>query len=373
MSEGLLATGSAGQLSRREWFTLPTRRPLETAGHWIHVHRPAMAGRVEITLPGEDGRHIEAAREALDEVDRLETTLSVFRETSEVAEINRSAAAGAMHVGPDVLALLRRSQVVHAATDGAFDVTSMPLSRCWGFLRRAGRLPAVLEIEAAREVVGMPNVVVDEAARTVRFARPGVELSFNAIGKGYAVDCVAALLRRRGVGQALVSAGGSSLRAFGGGGEGFAVDVRSARVAGRPLARLRLRDAALGTSGAGEQFFEVGGRRYGHVIDPRTGWPAEGLLSVSVVADEAALADALATAFLVGGAGLAERYCAAHPGTMALVTAEAQPEDLLVFGTHPGATLEAGRDECGARHASTSPSPDGGRDGGSMNDRVGGR
>lgn len=339
MSDGLLSTGLAGQpLSRREWFSLPKRQPRETADHWIHVHRPAMAGRVEITLSGEDSRHIEAAREALDEVDRLEATLTVFRETSEVAELNRSAAAGAVRVGPDVFALLKRSQLVHAATGGAFDVTSMPLSRCWGFLRRAGRLPGAPEIEAARAVVGMANVVIDDAARTVRFARPGVELSFNAIGKGYAVDCVADTLRRRGVGRALVSAGGSSLRAFGGG-EGFAVDVRSARVAGRPLARLQLRDAALGTSGAGEQFFEVDGRRYGHVIDPRTGWPAEGLLSVSVVAGEAASADALATAFLVGGADLAERYCAAHPGTMALVTEEAQPDVLRVFGSHSGATI----------------------------------
>ena len=81
------------------------------------------------------------------------------------------------------------------------------------------------------------------------------------------------------------------------------------------------------------------GRRYGHVIDPRTGWPAEGVLSVSVAADEAAVADALATAFLVGGASLAERYCAAHPGTMALVTEEAQPDVLRVFGTHAGATI----------------------------------
>ena len=240
MSEGLVPTGSAGQrLSRREWFTLPTRRPLEAAGHWIHVHRPAMAGRVEITLPGEDSRHIEAAREALDEVDRLEATLTVFRATSEVAELNRSAAAGALRVGPDVFALLKQSQLVHAATGGAFDVTSMPLSRCWGFLRRAGRLPAAAEIDAARAVVGMANVVLDEAARTVRFARPGVELSFNAIGKGYAVDCVAATLRRRGVGRALVSAGGSSLRAFGAAARASASTWRSASVARPPPARLQ--------------------------------------------------------------------------------------------------------------------------------------
>lgn len=349
MSQGMPARMGAGQpLSRREWFALPSRqtRPealassaIEDGGHWIHVHRSAMACRVEVTLPAEDAHHVEAAREALDEVDRLEALLTVFRETSEVAELNRAAASRAFAVGPEVLALLQRCEALHAATEGAFDPTSMPLSRCWGFLRREGRLPTAAEIEAARQVVGMANVRVDDRARTVRFTRPGVGLSFNSIGKGYVVDRVADLLRRRGVLRALVSAGGSSLRAIGDRREGFPVDVRSARATDGPLARLRLCNAALGTSGAGEQFFEADGRRFGHVIDPRTGWPAEGVLSVSVAADEAAVADALATAFLVGGADLAARYCAAHPRTLALVTEEADPGRLRVFGEHAGVTI----------------------------------
>ncbi|MFI5008524.1 MAG: FAD:protein FMN transferase, partial [Solirubrobacterales bacterium] len=182
MSQETTGGSEAGQpLSRREWFALPTRQGstsshLEDARHWIHVHRPAMAGRVEITLPGEDGRHVEAAREALDEVDRLEAVLSVFRDSSEVAELNRSAAVREVAVGPEVLALLRQCEALHAATGGAFDPTSLPLSQCWGFLRREGRLPAAAEIEAARQVVGMANLRIDGHARTVRFTRPGVGL-----------------------------------------------------------------------------------------------------------------------------------------------------------------------------------------------------
>jgi len=298
-----------------------------------------MACRFVVTLSGEDGRHIPAAREALDEVDRLEAVLTVFRDTSEVAELNRVAALRPVPVGRDVRVLLARSRELRAATEGAFDPTSLPLSRCWGFLRRSGRLPAPEEIEAARESVGLEHVTLDEEAGTVRYARSGVELSFNSIGKGYAVDRVAAVLGERGVGRALVSAGGSSVRAIGGGAEGFRIDVRSPRLSA-PLARLRLRDAALGTSGAGEQFFAADGRRYGHVLDPRTGWPTEGVLSVSVVGDDGATADALATAFLVGGASLAERYCAAHPDTLVLVTGEDEPERLHVFGSHEGVTME---------------------------------
>ncbi len=237
-----------GLLSRREMFSLRSRA--DESGFWVRVHRPAMACRFEITLPGEDSRHIQAAREALDEIDRLEDVLSVFRDTSEVAEVNRAAGERPVAVGRHLRTLLEQCQTLHRETEGAFDVTSTPLSRCWGFLRRQGRLPTAGAIEAARGSVGMTHVALDD--RGVRFTRPGVEVNFNAIGKGYALDRITELLRRRGVERALLSAGGSSLRAIGGGREDFAVDVRSGRVTGGPLARLRMREAALGTSGAGE-------------------------------------------------------------------------------------------------------------------------
>src|SRR5437867_9046939 len=255
-----------GPLTRREMLSRRSGREPEDGGFWVRVHRPAMACRFEITFPGEDSRHIQAAREALDEIDRLEAALTVFRDTSEVAEVNRVAAERPVAVGRHLRTLLELGQALHRETEGAFDVTSTPLSRCWGFLRRQGRLTAAGEIEAARGSVGMTHVALDD--RGVRFTRPGVEVNVNAIGKGYALDRITDLLRRRGVRRALLAAGRSSLRAIGGGREGFAVDVRSARVTNRPLTRLRVRGAALGTSGAGEQFFEAGGQRYGHVLDP---------------------------------------------------------------------------------------------------------
>jgi thiamine biosynthesis lipoprotein len=294
-----------------------------------------MACGFEITLPG-DSTQLSAAHDALDRVDQLEECLSLFRATSEVTAVNRRAAHGPVRVGPDILELLTRSAAFHAATEGAFDITSTPLSRVWGFLRREGHLPRPEEIETARAAIGMRHIAVDRAASTVRLAHPLVELNFNAIGKGYAIDAAAARLRDRGVRKALLSAGGSSLRGFGGGRQGFIVDVRSPRHRPGPLLRLRVRDGALGTSGAGEQFFEAEGRRYGHVIDPRTGWPCEGVLSASVVADDATTADALATAFLVGGPDLAHRYCAANPRTMALLATEAEPGQPLLFGSHDG-------------------------------------
>jgi thiamine biosynthesis lipoprotein len=298
-----------------------------------------MACRFEITLPDESAHDIPAAREALDTVDAIEAALSVYRDSSELSAVNREAADRAVPISPELWALLARSRALHDTTGGAFDVTSTPLSRSWGFFRRQGRLPHPSEIEAALSVVGMDKVVLHEPLGTVRFLRPGVELNVNAIGKGYTLDRVASGLRRRGVKNALLSAGGSSVLAIGGGRRGFAVDIRSRDLAG-PLAHLRIRDAALGTSGAGEQFFEADGRRYGHVLDPRTGWPARGALSVSVVADDAATADALATAFFVGGAELARSYCAEHSRILALVTPDVSPHEPQVFGNHEGARFE---------------------------------
>jgi thiamine biosynthesis lipoprotein len=310
------------------------------AGYWIRVHRRAMACRFEVTLSGEDGRQVPAAREALDEVDRIEDSLTVFRETSDLVRVNRAAAAAPVPVDDGLFSLLRLCRELHDRTQGAFDITSTPLSRCWGFLRREGRLPSPEEIAAAREAVGMEGVELDEGRRTVRFRRPGLELNLGSVGKGYALRRGGDLLRERGVSHALLSAGGSSVLAIGGRRGGWVVDLRSRQVQRDRLARLRLRDAALATSGAGEQFIEVAGTRYGHVLDPRTGSPAAGVLSASVVTADAAVADALSTAFLVGGADLARRYCAAHPGTLALVTPDDGSERPRVFGECPGATLE---------------------------------
>jgi thiamine biosynthesis lipoprotein len=141
--------------------------------------------------------------------------------------------------------------------------------------------------------------------------------------------------------QALLSAGRSSVLALGGAPEGFLIDLVSPRARAPRLMRLRLRGAALGTSGAGVQFSEIAGRRYGHVLDPRSGWPASGVLSASVVASDAASADALSTAFLIGGLELARRYCATHPGVLALVTKDDGSERPELAGSHPGAELEA--------------------------------
>lgn len=307
-----------------------------------------MACRFEVVLQEGDAAQVGAARAALDEADRLEALMTVFRDTSALVRINRTARDGAVRAEPELFEILQLSSRMHAATGGAFDITSTPLSRCWGFLRREGRVPSLAEIEAARAQIGMEHVELEPARHTIQFRRPGIELNLGAIGKGYALDRMARLLRSCGCRQVVLSAGGSSVVAIGSPSGpalsdvgGWTIDLRSRQLTRSRIARLRLRDGALATSGAGEQFVDVNGTRYGHVIDPRTGWPASGVISVSVVAREAAVADALSTACLIAGEPLAARYCAANPETLVLLTPDDGSERYRVFGSYRGAEVEA--------------------------------
>jgi len=291
-----------------------------------------MACRFEVTLPFEDQTGVRLARQALDEVDRLEQQLSIFRESSEVSFINRQASEGPARVEESLFSLLRLCQELCRETAGAFDITSGALSRCWGFLKRQGRIPEPHEIERAKALVGGDKLLLDCESRAIRFARPGVEINLGSIGKGYALDRIAATMRGR-VRSALLSAGSSSILAIGGGNNGWAVGVRHPLNKERRLAVARLRDAALSTSGGEEQFFEYGGNRYGHIIDPRTGMPTDRVASVTVIAPSAAVTDALATAFYVGGPELAAGYCGAHPGVLVLML-ESGAEHPVLFGAN---------------------------------------
>jgi thiamine biosynthesis lipoprotein len=333
-------------VSRRALLTLPQSRSLQTgddshrarAGYWIHLNRPAMACRFEITLPAELGHRLDSAKAALDTIDALEEQLTIFRDSSELCAINRRAAETDVTVEPQLHDLLVLCQRLSQETDGAFDITSTPLSRIWGFLRRAGRLPEPEELAVARASVGMDKVILAEGndeggaqVKTVRFTQPGVSLNLGGVGKGYALDRIAADMSAAGTETALMSAGSSSFRAIGEGpeGTGYRVGLRDPFDHTRRYGSVTLSNNALGVSGAGEQFFEVAGRRYGHIIDPRAGWPVEGRALVAVTAPTATLADALATAFFVGGPAIAARYTATHPDVSVVIL------DMPISGQRP--------------------------------------
>jgi thiamine biosynthesis lipoprotein len=265
--------------------------------------------------------------------------LTVYQDNSDVSYINRHAAETGVAVEPDLFDLLLLSQQLHRETKGTFDITSAPLTRCWGFFERAGRVPDPQELETAHRRVGMSQVELNTTGRTVRFARPGVEINLGSIGKGYALDKASAELRRRRVQSALLSGGSSSIVAMGD--EHWVVGIRHPRDKSSRVATLRLQDAAMATSGTGEQYFESNGRRYGHILDPRSGMPARGVAGVTVVAFSGAAADALATAFFVGGHELANEYCGNHSGVLALMVREDPSDPAQVFGSHPGVVIQS--------------------------------
>lgn len=282
------------------------------------VGRAAMACQFEIvTNAGQYPADVAAALEALDRIESLEAQLSYFRPTSEICRINALAAEEAVPVEPQLFGLLQLALQLSEETEGAFDLTASPLWETWGFARHAGRVPLPEEIAAARQCVGSHLVELDPERQTIRFRQAGVRLSLGSIGKGFALDRAAEVLAAAQIGDFLMHGGQSSVLARGarleGGAGGWTVGVaHPLRPKGR-LAELRLHNQALGTSNTARQGFHHQGHRYGHILDPRTGWPAEQVLSVTVVAPTATWADALATAFFVMGAEASRRYCQRHP------------------------------------------------------------
>ncbi|MCA9239384.1 MAG: FAD:protein FMN transferase [Planctomycetales bacterium] len=297
--------------------TDPTR-----AACTLTLTRRAMACEFQVQLVTDNQQNdTPAGLAALDLVDELEDRLSVYREHSEIRRLNAVAQTEPTPVAPDLCELLEMCDRLHHATGGAFDATTGPLSRAWGFYNRQGRLPTENQLDQAMQVTGWRHVELAQDDRTMRLTKPGVEVNFNGIGKGYALDCAAELLLTEGVGRFLLHGGRSTLVARGnrpGGEPGWGIGLRHPLRPQLRLAEFSLVDSAFSTSGSATQGFTHNGKRYGHLLDPRTGRPAEGVHSVSVVAPTGAEADALSTAFYVMGWEQAQEFCEARPEVGAL-------------------------------------------------------
>lgn len=280
----------------------------------LRFARRAMATTFEVVLPlGTSNAH-DAATLALDEIDRLEQQMTVYRDDSEISLVNALASDRPIRIEDNLFDLFLRCQTWHRDTRGAFDIAAGALVKCWGFYRREGRMPSVDERRQALERSGLRRVRLDPAEKTIAFDIPGVEINLGSVGKGYALDRAVRLLRHdAGIAQALLHGGKSSVFAMGcepGSSLGWLIGLTDPENADRRLGSFRLTDRGLGISAATHQFFEHGGRKLGHILDPRTAWPAESVLTAAVSAPTAAEADALATAFYVLGPAAAREICA---------------------------------------------------------------
>jgi thiamine biosynthesis lipoprotein len=305
----------------------------------LRLSRRAMATTFEILLPFGTPGAVEAAEEALDEIDRLEAQLTVYRDNSEVSALNRRAPMTWIPVEPRLFDLLALSARLSQETEGAFDISVGALIKAWGFFRRRGRVPSEQERAEVRRRIGMGHVRLDPERCAVHYDVSGLEINLGSIGKGYALDRAGELLReRRSLSSCLLHGGHSSVLALGvepGQRRGWAVGLRHPWERERRLATVRLRDRALATSAATFQHLEYNGRKLGHILDPRTGWPAEGLASATALAPSAAEADALATAFFILGVEGARAYCARRPDVAAVLLPQQDDAQLVALNLAP--------------------------------------
>jgi thiamine biosynthesis lipoprotein len=230
---------------------------------------------------------------------RVDSLMSTWRDDSALSSLNRSKPGQWTDVGGEVCRVLREAKAVAAASEGAFDPTVLPLVRVWGFRGGQAALPDSAALAAALGAVDHRLLELDQPMGRARLLELGMAVDLGGIAKGYALDCAAAAMRQNGATGGVVDLGGNIL-AFGQG-PGHQVGIVDPTREDRLLATIPLVDASAATSGQYERFLTIEGRRYGHILDPRTGRPVPPGVSVTVVSNKAILADALATAVVVLG------------------------------------------------------------------------
>lgn len=288
------------------------RPALATALRTFRFSTHTMGTTATLTLVGEDSLALAPlAQRALASFQRVDSLMSNWTRTSEVARINAGLDAtvgGApLALEPETARVLGAALAVAAASEGAFDITVEPFVRLWGFLGGTKRVPSAAEIAALRPQVGHALLVLDSTGGLAA-ARAGVRIDLGGIAKGYAVDCLRDSLLALGVRDALVDLSGNiALLGTPPGRAAWRLGLRDPADREATLGTLRLPRPAVATSGDYEQFFAADGKRYGHILDPRTGWPVDSLASATVVMDSAMQADAWATALCVLGPSAARR------------------------------------------------------------------
>lgn len=321
----------------------------------------AMATRFELLMYGlEESRLRSAGEEALEEIERQERQLSLYQIESELSGVNANAAKRTVAVSVGLFRLLGRAQSLWELTDGAFDITVAPLLRCWGFMGGTGAMPTEDAVADARDCVGMQHIILDASEFTVAFDREGVMLDLGAIGKGYAIEKAVDILRENGIVSALLHGGASTVYGLGSppDSDAWTIAIQSPDHSGAPLsgesrqesqhhevrdgfahealaggqhlAHIELRDSALSVSAPHGKAFVYGGIRYGHVLDPRTGYPASDCLLSAVVTASATDSDALSTALLLEGVRGLSQIAAHYTGFHGMVAAKDQDDTMQV-------------------------------------------
>lgn len=255
-----------------------------------------------VSAYGPDRENLDnAVSLAFKEIQRMDTLMSIHRPESEVSLLNSKAFQEPVSVSPELFSVISKAQEIAKTTDGAFDPTIRPLADLWGFIWKEYRLPTREELAEVLPRVNANMVELDSSSRTVRYLKPNISVDLGGIAKGYCVDRAIETLRASGITNALVKAGGD-VRVMGHppGRSSWEIQIEDPNKQGNRVV-LELTDAALSTSGNYENFFRIDGRTYSHILDPRSGYPVEGIAACSVIAKTCMESDAWATACFVLG------------------------------------------------------------------------
>jgi len=262
-----------------------------------------MGSRFDITIVANDStqanKHIDTA---VAEILRIEKLISSWDADSQTSEINRNAGIKPVKVDTELFNLIERAIGISKLTDGAFDISYASMDNIWKFDGSMTTMPSEKEITASVEKVGYQNIILDKKKSTIYLKLKGMKIGFGAIGKGYAADKAKTLLMSKGVTSGIINASGD-MNTWGQqtNGEDWKVAITNPMDKHKVFALLPITNGAVVTSGNYEKYVNFNGKRYTHIIDPRTGYPSSGIISVTVFAPKAELADALATSVFVMG------------------------------------------------------------------------
>lgn len=281
-------------------------------------HRISMACTYAITAYGTDEKQLrQITKEAFDEVDRIDRLMSHYKKESPLSQLNREAFQRPVKTDSELFNFITECVRYSQDSDGAFDITVGPLMKAWGFFRGEGRMPNRTELREVCQKIGYQHVILNEKEKTIRFDRAGIELDLGGIAKGYAVDQAIKILKNHGIERALISAGGSTIYGLGSPPEkdSWEVELQDPIDVRKIAVTVKLKNQALSVSGSSEKFFELNGKRYSHIMDPRTGQPVMNVLSVAVITDTGTKGDALDNIFYVQGVKKVKAILKIYPAT----------------------------------------------------------
>jgi thiamine biosynthesis lipoprotein len=285
---------------------------------WFKQEEAIMGTAISVELWSDDRQAGEEAIAAvMQEMRRIDRTMSPHKPDSELSRINCDAASRSVTISSEMTRLLARAAHFSQLTGGAFDITYAAVGRLFDY--RLGTRPTTDELEQARSAIGYRNVLLDETMKTVRFARPGVCIDLGGFAKGYAVDNATAILRERGIAHANISAGGDSRVIGDRRGRPWMIGIRDPRRAGEVVAVLPLEDTSVSTSGDYERYFVEDGVRFHHLIDPATGQSPNGIRSATILAEDGLTTEALSKSMFVLGVEQGMKLIESQSGVDAVV------------------------------------------------------